>query len=206
MLDSMQASRSPVRADARANHARLLAAAREVLAERGFAVDVSEIARRAGVGAGTLYRNFPNKDALLLAIVEELVTKTIHELTEVSSGVEDARECIARVMQVGFERLEEYGQLVVAIVAGTQPPAFQHLADQRVLGDFLASLIRRGIQQGHFRPDLDVEYAVAVWFALVAPSALNRLMTRRSVEEIAGLTTDFFLAGLTARSPEPGAA
>jgi AcrR family transcriptional regulator len=190
------------RADARENHARLIAAAREVLAERGFAVDVSEIARRAGVGAGTLYRNFPNKDALLMTIAEEMVSKTVRELNEVSSQVEDARECIARVMQVGFRRLEEYGQLAISMVAGIQPPAFERLVDQRSLGDFFASLVRRGIHQGHFRPDLDVEYAVAVWFALVAPSALNRLLERRSVEEIAALTTDFFLASLNAWTPE----
>jgi len=194
------------RADARENHARLIAAAREVLAERGFAVDVSEISSRAGVGAGTLYRNFPNKDALLLTIAEEMVSKTASELNQVSREVEDARECIARVMQIGFRRLEEYGQLAVSMVAGIQPPAFEHLFDQRVLAEFFASLIRRGMQQGHFRPDLDVEYAVAVWFALVAPSALNQLMRHRSVEEIASLTTDFFLASLTAWAPESASA
>ena len=191
-----------MRADARQNYEKLLAAAREVLAERGFDADISEIAARAGVGAGTVYRNFPNKDALVMAIAKEMVIKTAFELNEITSNVEDARECIAKVMQVGFRRLEEYGQLAVTMVAGTQPPAFRSTVDQRVLTNFFSTLIRRGIRQGHFRPDLDVEYAVGVWFALVAPRALRRLMDHRSVEEIAALTTDFFLAGLCARPPE----
>lgn len=182
-----------------------MAAAREVLAERGFDADVTEIAQRAGVGAGTVYRNFPNKDALVMAIAWEMVVKTVFELNAITSSGHDARECIAQVMQVGFRRTEEYGQLAVTMVAGTQPPAFRKVVDQGILRRFFASLIRSGIQQGHFRPDLDVEYAVAVWFALVAPSALNRLMAERSVPEIAAMTTDFFLAGLSARAPEPSA-
>jgi AcrR family transcriptional regulator len=195
-------ARKRTRADARQNHARLLDAAREVLAERGFAADVTEIASRAGVGAGTVYRNFPNKDALVMAIAKEMVIKTIFELNTITSSIEDARECIEKVMHVGFRRVKEYGQLVVALVAGVQPAGFRRVVDQHVLRAFFGELIRRGIRQGHFRPDVDVEYAVAVWFALVAPSALNELLERRSVEEIASLTSDFFLAGLTARAPE----
>ena len=61
-------------------------------------------------------------------------------------------------------------------------------------------MIRRGIAQGHFRPELDVEYAAAVWFALVAPQPLHFLMDRRSVDEIVALTTDFFLAAVSVRS------
>ena len=68
------------------------------------------------------------------------------------------------------------------------------------LGHFFALVIRRGIAQGHFRPELDVEYAAAVWFALVAPQPLHFLTDRRSVDEIAALTTDFFLAAVSVRS------
>jgi AcrR family transcriptional regulator len=61
----------PLRADARRNHERLLAAAAEAFAEHGIEVGVAEIARRAGVGAGTLFRHFPTKHDLLLAILED---------------------------------------------------------------------------------------------------------------------------------------
>jgi AcrR family transcriptional regulator len=65
----------PKRADARRNYAKVVAAAREAFAERGTSTSLEEIARRAEVGIGTLYRNFPNRQALLEAVyVEELET------------------------------------------------------------------------------------------------------------------------------------
>jgi AcrR family transcriptional regulator len=66
----------PKRADARRNYEKVLAAAREAFAEGGEATSLEEIARRAEVGIGTLYRHFPNRQALLEALyvneVEEL--------------------------------------------------------------------------------------------------------------------------------------
>jgi AcrR family transcriptional regulator len=65
----------PKRADARRNYAKVVAAARDAFAERGTSTSLEEIARRAEVGIGTLYRNFPNRQALLEAVyVEELET------------------------------------------------------------------------------------------------------------------------------------
>ncbi len=57
-----------MRADARRNYERVLAAAREAFAEGGESTALEEIARRAGVGIGTLYRHFPNRQALLEAL------------------------------------------------------------------------------------------------------------------------------------------
>ncbi len=60
--------RRPKRADARRNYDKVLAAARDAFAERGTSTSLEEIARRAEVGIGTLYRNFPNRQALLEAV------------------------------------------------------------------------------------------------------------------------------------------
>ena len=57
------------RADARRNRAQILAAAETVFAEEGLGVPVDEVARRAGVGVGTLYRHFPTKEALFEAVI-----------------------------------------------------------------------------------------------------------------------------------------
>jgi AcrR family transcriptional regulator len=63
----------PKRADARRNYDKVVAAAREAFAERGASASLEEVARRAGVGIGTLYRHFPNRQALLEAVyVDEL--------------------------------------------------------------------------------------------------------------------------------------
>jgi AcrR family transcriptional regulator len=63
----------PIRADARRNYDLLVAAAREAFAEHGTDTSLEEIARRAGVGIGTLYRRFPSRTALLEAVyVDEI--------------------------------------------------------------------------------------------------------------------------------------
>ncbi|GAB3911773.1 TetR/AcrR family transcriptional regulator [Kibdelosporangium lantanae] len=68
----------PLRSDARRNRERLLAVAQDVFETRGLGVTVDDVARRAGVGIGTVYRHFPTKEALFEAIiasrVEQLAT------------------------------------------------------------------------------------------------------------------------------------
>ena len=71
----------PKRADARRNYEKVLTAAREAFAEGGEATSLEEIARRAGVGIGTLYRHFPNRQALLEALY-------VHEVEELSRSAE----------------------------------------------------------------------------------------------------------------------
>jgi AcrR family transcriptional regulator len=75
----------PKRADARRNYDKVLAAARDAFGERGSSTSLEEIARRAGVGIGTLYRHFPTRQALLEAVyVEEVedISRTAGELAE----------------------------------------------------------------------------------------------------------------------------
>jgi AcrR family transcriptional regulator len=66
-----------LRADAQRNRARILQAARDAFATSGFGVPLDEIAARAGVGAGTVYRHFPSKEALF----EAVITARIADLT-----------------------------------------------------------------------------------------------------------------------------
>jgi AcrR family transcriptional regulator len=75
---------APLRADAERNRQRLLAAAKELLATRGLDVTLDDVARHAGVGTGTAYRRFPNKDALIDALM-------VHRIGEIA---EIARECL----------------------------------------------------------------------------------------------------------------
>jgi AcrR family transcriptional regulator len=72
----------PKRADARRNYDKVIAAAREAFAERGASTSLEEIARRAEVGIGTLYRNFPNRQALLEAVYFEEVENVCGSVAE----------------------------------------------------------------------------------------------------------------------------
>src|ERR1700760_1469334 len=72
-VEEFNARRRPKRADARRNYDKVVAAAREAFTEGGAETSLEGIARRAGVGIGTLYRNFPNRQALLESVyVDEL--------------------------------------------------------------------------------------------------------------------------------------
>jgi AcrR family transcriptional regulator len=74
--------RRPKRADACRNYDKVVSAAREAFAERGASTSLEEIARRAGVGIGTLYRNFPNRQALLEAVYVDEVDNVCRSATE----------------------------------------------------------------------------------------------------------------------------
>lgn len=79
-------SEKPLRADARRNRARVLAAAQEAFAAEGLAVPLDDIARRAGVGAGTVYRHFPTKEALF----EAALTDRMERMVERARAMTDA--------------------------------------------------------------------------------------------------------------------
>ena len=69
----------PLRADAARNRARVLEVAYDTFAAEGLSVPIDEIARRAGVGAGTVYRHFPTKDDLFRAVVEDRIRRIVDE-------------------------------------------------------------------------------------------------------------------------------
>ena len=97
-----QAAAPPKRADARRNYERLLSAAREAFAEGGEGTALEEIARRAGVGIGTLYRHFPSRQALL----EELYVTELDEICRSASELAGADPWDA--LREWFERMIGY--------------------------------------------------------------------------------------------------
>ena len=122
-----------MRADARRNRARVLEAARICFAEGGLDAQVDDVARRAGVGVGTVYRHFPTKDALLRALADDHFERMESLLREVedqpdawdafSSFVWRAAEMMAAdrgLAQVLAERPEAMGEAAEAR-EGLQP-------------------------------------------------------------------------------------
>jgi AcrR family transcriptional regulator len=75
MSISTPSSDRPLRRDAERNRQRILAAARDAFADEGLCVTLDEIARRAGVGVGTVYRRFPDKEQLIDALFEDQMTE-----------------------------------------------------------------------------------------------------------------------------------
>src|SRR5689334_3084061 len=97
-----KASDRPLRRDAQRNRERIRAAARELFAERGIDATLDDVADRAGVGVGTVYRRYPNKEALLEELFEEGIADLV-TLAEESLVSPDPLRAL-----IGFiERIEE---------------------------------------------------------------------------------------------------
>lgn len=119
----------PMRADAARNRARVLEVAYETFAAEGVGVPIDEIARRAGVGAGTVYRHFPTKEALFQAVFEDRVRHIVDEgrALVASEGPGEALYAFMRgMLQTGtadhglFDALASYGFDVEAATTGAE--------------------------------------------------------------------------------------
>jgi AcrR family transcriptional regulator len=86
----------PLRADAQRNYDKLVAAAREVFAERGAEGSLDEIAKRAGVGPGTLYRHFPTRDDLIDALMRDWSARVVSDSEAAVEAGLPARETLER--------------------------------------------------------------------------------------------------------------
>ncbi|WP_150249340.1 TetR/AcrR family transcriptional regulator [Nocardiopsis deserti] len=92
-------AKRPRRADAERNRNAILEAADQVFAERGSAVDVREIARRSGVGMGTLYRHFPTKNALFTTVMEREFKAWVTNGHRVAAATEDPWLALTRFFE-----------------------------------------------------------------------------------------------------------
>ena len=150
----------PMRADARRNRLRVLEAAEEVFAEQGLAVPLDEIARRAGVGAGTVYRHFPTKEALFEAVVAERVDLLMGD-ADVLLTADDPGAAFFEF----FTRKIEQAALNKALVDALEVPnRGRFRGDYMDIGELVGRLLKRAQVAGAVRPDIDVE---DVWALLV---------------------------------------
>lgn len=181
------------RRDAEENRARLLAAAREVFAEAGFDAPLDAIARRAGVGRATLYRNFPDRYALGAAIIEQ----NLAALDALAREHRDRPDAFMTLLSAVVEQQLGIQALIPAWLMGPNGPDLRALA--RRVTRLLATPLRRARAAGAVRHDLTLADAMSV-LAMVAgvvaidPNAESR---RRHVTR----TLELLLHGLVPREP-----
>jgi AcrR family transcriptional regulator len=145
------AARRPLRADAARNRTRVLAAARAAFAESGLDVGVEEIARRAGVGKGTLYRRFPTKEALVRAIFEDRLDE-LGALADQCDGEPDAWDAFARFLAYAA-RMQASDQGFLDVVAQRTGAVLSPQHRRRFLS-ILARPLQRAQGAGCVRGDL----------------------------------------------------
>ena len=144
----------PKRADARRNYENVLQAARGAFAEGGESTSLEEIARRAGVGIGTLYRHFPNRQALL----EALYLDEVEEVARSAEGLDEADPWDA--LNAWFERFIAYIGTKQALAAELLNYMDQDAALFQVCRSSLFEagepLLKRAQEAGVVRPDVTV--------------------------------------------------
>ena len=185
----------PLRADARRNRERLLRAAEELFATDGLAVSLDEIARRAGVGPGTVHRHFPSKNALFAAVVEG----RLERLAEHARGLERAEDPAGALLGL-FTRMLDEGLASNALKAALAGTDFDlRTAAPAVSGELHAAvgvLLDRALRAGQIRADLDADDAMALVAGAFATLRQGRAEDDR--ERAARLTSVLF-DGLRAR-------
>ena len=145
-----------LRADAARNRARVLETAYETFAAEGLSVPIDEIARRAGVGAGTVYRHFPTKEDLFRAVVESRLRRIIDEgralLNEPGPG--EALFAFLRSMVLDWGAADQ--GLVDALAGlGIDIESIAPDAEDAFLS-LLSELLMAAQRAGTVRPDVDV--------------------------------------------------
>lgn len=103
-----------LRADAERNRRRLIEAATEMFSDRGLDVGVAEIAQRAGVGRGTLFRNFPSKEALVAAVVVDRIQESVAR-AKAALDSPDAADALFELIDTTLERQQNDKALFEAL-------------------------------------------------------------------------------------------
>ena len=146
----------PLRADARRNHEKVLAAAAAAFAESGLEAQVEDIARRAGVGVGTVYRHFPTKEALVEALAEQHFARLAGIAEAALEDDGDPWEVFSATSWAGARAA--VGDIAWCEILGGRPSAVQAAArGQKRLGAAMTTLIARAQAAGVMRADATVE-------------------------------------------------
>ena len=156
----------PLRKDAQRNREKLLAAAVELFAERGTEGSLEEVAKRAGVGIGTLYRHFPTRDALVEAAYRNEVAQLRAAADELLAELPpDA------ALEAWMRRFVDYGSAkrgmrdALQSIAGGSATLFADTRSQ--VTEAVAVLLRAGAKAGTLRSDVEPEDVLramgAIW-------------------------------------------
>jgi AcrR family transcriptional regulator len=143
----------PLRADARRNYEALLAAGRIVLALSGADAPLEEVARRAGVGQGTLYRHFPTREHLFVALLKErvdLLDRSARDLIEAP----DPWQALIQWLQLYDQSAAEYRGMSMRLAEGLADDASPVAAACAPMKASFGALFDRAREAGAVRPDI----------------------------------------------------
>ncbi|MGX9787691.1 TetR/AcrR family transcriptional regulator [Mycobacterium sp. MMS18-G62] len=185
----MTGTARPLRADAARNRARVLEVAYETFAAEGLGVPVDEIARRAGVGAGTVYRHFPTKEDLYRAVIEDRLNHIVADGRALLASDDPGEALFTFVRSMVLECATDRGLAEALAGSGIDVKATVPEAEQAFLG-LLGDLLHAAQNAGTVRGDVDVPDVKAL---VVGAQAMQIYKP-----EIAARLTEIVLDGLRA--------
>ena len=157
----------PLRADARRNRARVMEAAREAFAECGTDLTMEELARRAQVGVGTVYRHFPTKETLLDALLADQLAMLV-ETTRAALAEDDPWEAFRGLVRNGAEmQAQDMSFCEVVMARKAESGSETVIALRTELDAEMRKLLERAKAAGRMRPDFEAD-DVGTLFASIA--------------------------------------
>lgn len=151
--NELEPDEKPLRADARRNRERIIAVAREAFIDEGADVQMEEIAKRASVGVGTLYRNFPTKDALFGEVVRSQMARFIDNL----AAVLEEENTLLAFRALVFTWAEDAARHAGLREMFTEFPGARHCDNENTrYNTLVASFLDRAHREGHVRSDITV--------------------------------------------------
>jgi AcrR family transcriptional regulator len=142
------------RADARRNHERILEVAKEAFSHSGANISLDDVAKQAGVGAGTLYRHFPTRDALLEAVYRTEVEKLAAAEGEFSKTMPPV-EALRAWMLLFVDYIAAKQIIAPALNTIVGGPSKLIESSGHLVKGAIQKLVKRAIKSGDIRPDLD---------------------------------------------------
>jgi AcrR family transcriptional regulator len=148
-----------LRADARRNRAKILAAAEAVFAEKGPSVSTEQVAERAGVAIGTVFRHFPTKPALLQAIMKELLSRLTERATALADDGDPGTALFTFFAELVGQAAERKTVLELLPETGIGLPMAEAV---RPLRSQVAALLERAQEAGAVRRDVRIDEVMAL--------------------------------------------
>jgi AcrR family transcriptional regulator len=156
----------PLRRDAERNRQRILCAAAEVFTTRGLQASLDDVARHAGVGVGTVYRRFPDKESLAEALFEERL-KAMAALAEKALAEPDSWAGLESFLEGACTQLTADRGLQEIVMYATYGRDRTSRARAR-MQPLVTSLVRRAQEDGHLRSDLRPTDVLFILFMISA--------------------------------------
>ncbi len=145
----------PMRADARRNYERLLEVAAEAFAEHGEGASLDDIAKRAGVGSGTLYRHFPTRQALLEAAYVDRIEAIAARADEIAGQLPPGEALVEWLNELGTGMLQVRGLKALLGSAVTDGSATAATLCADTMRSAVTRLVEAAQREGTLRPDVE---------------------------------------------------